>query len=72
MTIGSMPRYLPGEQAPVTSAYHELDPWTWKVVRRLLVPEGDPFPEVKKEGGFYTASTIDIEAWRAARSSRPA
>jgi len=72
MTMRPMPRFLPGDCAPSTTAYHELDPRSGTVVRRLLVPAGDRFPDPKAEGGFYTASSVDLGEWRARRSSRPA
>jgi hypothetical protein len=67
-----MPRFLPGQLSPRSSAYHEVDPWTWKVVRRLLVAQDEAFPAVRHEGGFYTSSKLDLQEWRSARSAQTA
>ena len=69
MTSPADLKFLPGERAPYTSAYHERDPWTWRVVRRLLLPRGDAFPAASKEGGFYTRRDASAEP-RAVRSTR--
>jgi hypothetical protein len=69
MTDVAVPHFLPGQPAPRSSAYHEVDPWTWKVVRRLLVARGEQFPSVKREGGFYTSSKTPLEPRSAAQSA---
>jgi hypothetical protein len=47
-------QFRPGDRAPASKAYVELDPFTWNPVRRLLVARGEVFPATKDQGGFFT------------------